>query len=424
VRVLEVLPTYPGERYDGSAVYERNLNGALVEQGTQVEVLTTRARRLQHEELFLIRWPDALPALDEHDGVPVRRFHAIDTRGFGRAASDAVARRWSKEDFVEGDVLAGSSRFTEVSVAQARRRPGHLDTLADFGRGPLVPGLLAYLTRRAHKFDVILVGYAPFSLSRQVLWAARRTGVPVVLLPFLHESDRYHLFGSLLRTYEQAAAVLVPSGHTADFLREYVPGSNPVTIGAGVGAVPVGAVTPAEFRADLGDRPIMLYVGRKEPGKRYDLAVNAIDLLPGDAVLVMVGRDADGVPIESDRVRQLGTLSDEDLAAAYEASDCLVLPSEFESFGMVFLEAWLRGTPVIGNTMCGASASLIDHGVNGFLCRDAGEIAKAASRLIDDRELRSRMGAAGRAKTLAHHTWERVADRALEAFHQVAGASL
>jgi glycosyltransferase involved in cell wall biosynthesis len=423
VRIVEVLPTYPGDPLDGSAVYERNLNRALVERGAHIEVLTTRARRLRHEQQFSIGWPDELPVRDEHEGVPIRRFHAVDMGRFGGTASDAVTRRWSEEDFTEGAVLAGSARFTEVAVAQARRRPKRFDMLADIGRGPLVPSLIAHLRRCASEFDVILAGYAPFSLPRQVLWAARRSNVPVVLLPFIHETDRYHQFNSLLRTYERAAAVLTLSRHTSDFLREYVPCANPVTLGAGVTAVGTGTISAAAFRASHGldDRPVILYVGRKEQGKRYDLAVDAVEMLSGEAMLMMVGRDVDGKVIDSDRVRQLGTLSDEELAAAYEACDVFVLPSEFESFGMVFLDAWLRGKPVIGNLACGAAASLIEDGVDGFLCRDAREIAMAAQRLIDEPALALRMGAAGRAKTLADYTWARVADRALHAFHQIIG---
>jgi glycosyltransferase involved in cell wall biosynthesis len=142
-------------------------------------------------------------------------------------------------------------------------------------------------------------------------------------------------------------------------------------------------------------------------------------MLPGDPLLVMVGRDVDEKKIESDRVRQLGLLSDDELAAAYEACDVFVLPSMFESFGMVFLDAWLRGKPVIGNATCGAAAFLIEDGTDGLLCRNAREMASAAHRLLDDPELAARMGAAGRAKVLANYTWERVADRALDAIQEL-----
>jgi glycosyltransferase involved in cell wall biosynthesis len=423
MRILEVLPTYPGDTFDGSAVYERNLNRALLERGARVDVLTTRASRLRHVEHFSIAWPNELPRQDEHDGIPIRRFDAVDVGRAGAAASDAVLRRWSREDFTEGAVVPGSASFIEIAVARARRRPQRFDLFADLGRGPLVPSLVAHVFRHASEYDVILAGYAPFSLPRQVLWAASRSGVPVMLLPFIHEGDRYHQFNSLLRTYERAAAVLTLSGHTSDFLRTYLPRANPVTLGAGSTTRDSGKVSVAEFRArhGLGQRPIILYVGRKEHGKRYDLAVDAIDMLPGDPLLVMVGRDVDQKKIESDRVRQLGLLTDDELAAAYQACDVFVLPSMFESFGMVFLDAWLRGKPVIGNATCGAAAALIEDGVDGILCRNEREIASAAHRLLEDPELAARMGAAGKAKVSADYTWERVADRALDAVQALTG---
>lgn len=424
MRLLEVLPTYPGDRYDGSAVYERHLNQALLQRGVEIEVLTTRAQKLRALRQFSLSWPDELPAREVHDGVPIRRFHALETGWLGEFASDAVERRWSREDFVEGAVVSTPFRTTAFGVAQARRRPRYVDTLADVGRGPVVPRLLAHLRMRAPKFDAILVGYAPFSIARQVLWAMRGARIPVILLPFIHDSDRYHLFDTLLNTYAEADAVMTLSAHTADFLQIHAPRAKPVTLGAGVTASATPSVPPAQFRARYGldSTPIVLYVGRKEHSKRYDLAVKAVELLGGEAQLVMVGRDVDGKAIKSDYARHLGPLSDEDLAAAYEACDLFVLPSEFESFGMVFLDAWLRAKPVIGNRACGAAATLIDDGVDGFLCRDPSEIAAAVRRLVDEPELGKRMGSAGREKTLADYTWDRVAERALEALLEITGA--
>lgn len=422
MRILEVVPTYPGEPHDGSAVYQRRLNRALTARGVEIEVVTTRARRLRHEAEFAIEWPDDLPSRDSHEGMPIRRFHAVGTRRVGQLASSAIVRRWTREDMHDGAVHPGSVGFVDAAARAARARPRRLDLLADIGRGPIVPRLIAHVVSRASSYDLILVGHSPMSLARQVLLATARSGPPVVLLPFIHENDRFHYFNSLFHSYERAAAVLTLSEHTSEFLREHVPLAHPVALGAGFTEVNTeGGVSAADFRAKygLGDGPVLLFVGRKEPSKQYDLAVEAVEQLPGDALLVMVGRDVDQKAIASRRVRQLGTLSDADLAAAYEACDVFVMPSAYESFGMVFLDAWLRGKPVIGNRSCGASAALIAHGVDGFLCSDADEIAAVAKRLIEDSELSAAIGAAGRGKVLAEYTWDRVADRALAAFRAV-----
>src|SRR6202011_5896192 len=124
----------------------------------------------------------------------IRRFRTAGNERMGRLASDAVSRRWSREEAAAGAVLPGSARFIEAAVARARQRPRRFDLLADIARGPLAPGLIVQLRSSARRYDVIVVGYAPFSLHRQVLWATAGLGVPVVLLPFIHENDRYHQF--------------------------------------------------------------------------------------------------------------------------------------------------------------------------------------------------------------------------------------
>jgi glycosyltransferase involved in cell wall biosynthesis len=421
MRLLEVLPTYPGDLYDGSAVYYRALNAALLERGVEIEVLCTRARRLRHRHEFSITWPNELPSREVHAGVRVRRFRTINSDRLGQLASDAVSRRWSREDAASGEIVPGSAGFVDAAIDEARRRPRRFDLLADLGRGPLAPHLIAHLRKWVPLYDVVLVGYTPFSLQRQVLWAAGGLGVPIVLLPFIHENDRYHHFGSQLDTYERAAAVLTLSPHTSDLLRKHAPRSSPVTLGAGVTTGGGSGEGGTEFRSrhGLGDRPMLLFVGRKEKGKQYELAVDAVEMLGEDAVLVMIGRDVDHTVIRSKRVCQLGTVSDEELGAAYEACDVFVFPSALESFGMVVLDAWVRGKPVIGNPLSGATSALIEDGVDGFLCGTSGEIAAVVEQLLAQPALRERIGSAGRAKTLREYTWARVADRALEAFAEI-----
>lgn len=423
MRILQIVPTYPGDPLDGSAVYQRNLNRALHAAGAEISVFTTTAARRRHDHPFAIRWPDELPASDEHEGVSITRFPALDLKAGALRASMAVLRRWSHEDFREGALMAGSRRYTDVAVAQARRRPRRYDNLADLARGPLSPGLLGSVRRHLRDFDVVLAGYAPFSLGRQALKALAGTGMPVALLPFIHENDRYHLFASLLDTYAQADVVLTLSPHTADFLSRHVPEARAVVLGAGVDpAREEMSGDTFRRRHDLGDGPVVLYVGRKEAGKRYEMAVEAVDQLEGRATLVMVGRDVDGKRLRSHRVRQLGPLPAEELHAAYAACDVFLFPSTFESFGMVFLDAWSHGRPVIGNANCGASAALIDDGVDGLLCGEASGMAAAIRSLIDDRDLAARMGAAGREKVRRTYTWGQVGTRALHALEAITSA--
>jgi len=423
VRVLHVFPFYPGEPTDGSAVYERNLCRELARLGVDIEILTTRTQRLVPHGPFDLGWPEELSATDEVDGIRVRRFRALTRFRLGAYVSRRVIAQWQYEDGTEGKVLPGSRNYLAHLFERARRRPAAIDFLAELGRGPLVPGLLSELPRLARDKDLVLVGYAPFALMRHVQFVVRRIAKPIVLLPFFHDQDPYHHFRILYRAYERADRVLLPSPETEGVFQRHLPASRPVTIGAGVETAPFESMTidGASFRRThrLEGKRILLFVGRKEAGKRYDLALAALAKLPAHVTLVMIGKDVDAQRVPPERVLHLGEVTREHLVAAYDACDVFLLPSELESFGMVFLEAWLRRKPVIGNPLCGAVASLIEDGKDGFLRSTATEIAAAVKALLEDPAMRRRMGEAGYSKVMRDFTWGRVAERTLAVYEEV-----
>lgn len=426
MRALHVFPVYPGTPGEGSALYDRQLTRALRLAGVHVDVLATRAERLHMRAAFDLRWPKQLPRSELVDEVPVQRFGTVSAPGWvSRAANRAVLAAWHHEDERDGRVTLGSARYVPSLVARARRRRGWIDALADAGRGPLAPGLLTRVARTCSNYDVILVGHAPFAIMGHVQAVAAKRGTPVILLPFLHETDPFHHFSWLYRAYERAAAVLVLSEHTRSLVAEHLPRARPVAIGAGADVERFSGqrAFPSAFRARHGleGRRILLLVGRKEPSKRYHVAIEALQELPADVVLVMVGREVDGAPLPMERVRHLGLVSDQELVDAYASCEALLVPSEHESFGMVCLEAWLLAKPVIANARCGPLAALVDSERDGLLCASPDEWAVAANRLLGNPSWARAMGEAGRRKVLARYTWDRVAERALGAYALAAG---
>jgi glycosyltransferase involved in cell wall biosynthesis len=110
-------------------------------------------------------------------------------------------------------------------------------------------------------------------------------------------------------------------------------------------------------------------------------------------------------------VINLGVVSNEVRLDVLNACDCLVLPSEGEAFGIVFLEAWAVGKPVVGpNTP--AATSLIQDGRDGWLVPlgDTMSLIWALKRWIDSPSLAQQMGERGREKVLARYTWRHIAD--------------
>ncbi|MEI8037122.1 MAG: glycosyltransferase family 4 protein [Verrucomicrobiota bacterium] len=104
------------------------------------------------------------------------------------------------------------------------------------------------------------------------------------------------------------------------------------------------------------------------------------------------------------------------------ALDAFVLPSRHEPFGIVILEAWAAGLPVIASNI-GGLRQLVSHQHDGlhFPGGDAAALTAALARLAADPGLRQALAAAGREKTLHHYTWQAVSAR-LEAIYQLAEA--
>jgi glycosyltransferase involved in cell wall biosynthesis len=108
------------------------------------------------------------------------------------------------------------------------------------------------------------------------------------------------------------------------------------------------------------------------------------------------------------RVRVLGPISDQEKRDLLAAADIFAMPSRTDSFGIVYLEAWLHGKPVIGARTWGIM-DVIRDGVDGLLVPFGApeELAAALASLLDDPARRAAMGEAGRVKVHAEHTWEK-----------------
>ena len=119
------------------------------------------------------------------------------------------------------------------------------------------------------------------------------------------------------------------------------------------------------------------------------------------ASLVVVGDGDDRERLEAlareaavaDIVRFAGSLTDSELIGEYQAADLFALPSSKEGFGLVFVEAMLRGTPVIGMD-AGGTPDVVRPGKDGLLLRNISELPSTLSTLLADRDQLERMRSA------------------------------
>ncbi|MCA9873399.1 MAG: glycosyltransferase, partial [Anaerolineales bacterium] len=111
--------------------------------------------------------------------------------------------------------------------------------------------------------------------------------------------------------------------------------------------------------------------------------------------------------LDQKHISRHGVVSNWTLSALYAKSHVLVMPSEYEGFGIVYLEAMGFGLPVIGST-AGAASEIITHGKNGFRLppHNVLALAKHLFLLNEDRRLLLRLGLAAQKRYQAHPTWD------------------
>jgi D-inositol-3-phosphate glycosyltransferase len=197
-----------------------------------------------------------------------------------------------------------------------------------------------------------------------------------------------------------------------------------------------GSRSGARRRLGLGPGPVLLFVGRIQPLKGVDVAVEAFARIQRDypdSTLVVVGgpsgaRGAQELAALRRRVLSLGVASRVRfqgpvphglLADLYRASDLLLVPSRAESFGLVAAEAQACGIPIVA-ARAGGLQYVVDDGVTGILVDgwDPVDYAEAIERLLSDPGVAQKMGKAALAWS-KRFSWDATVRRYLELYRGV-----
>jgi D-inositol-3-phosphate glycosyltransferase len=201
-----------------------------------------------------------------------------------------------------------------------------------------------------------------------------------------------------------------------------------------------------EARESIGvpvnDR-VILFVGRIEPLKGLDTLLRALALLRESGVqcraphyLIVVGGDpsASGENLTAEMARLqalckelgldelvlfLGKRAQDTLPYYYSSADVLVMPSHYESFGMVALEAMACGTPVVASQV-GGLAFLVQDGVTGYVVPngDPAALSERLTRLLTDDQLRACLGSQA-ADYARQYSWENIVDQLLVVYNKL-----
>lgn len=166
--------------------------------------------------------------------------------------------------------------------------------------------------------------------------------------------------------YENVAGVFTMSKWLASYLVNFqnIPSAKVHYVGAGIN------IKPELIDYSRKNRKRFLFIGKDFYRKSGDLVYNAFDFLQknymSDAELYIIGPDISPINITNSNVHFLGNLPSERVKDYYNLCDVFVMPSRFEAFGIVFVEALSYGLPCIGRNLM-EMPNFIEHGKTGRL---------------------------------------------------------
>jgi glycosyltransferase involved in cell wall biosynthesis len=318
----------------------------------------------------------------------------------GDAAGNFIAQAVARlcERGVEMEVVAPDS-FRHFGIAYGAGVLGNLRRQP--WRAALVPALLVNFSRAARRAapDADLV-HAHWLSAGAVALTCRR---PFVVQLWGTDVELMRRARPLARAVlRRARLVICASNALADAARQL--GAREVRL------IPSAVDVPPQV-GEEAEPPEVLFAGRLAPEKGVRELVQAARGMR----LVVAG---DG-PLREEVPDALGFVSRDRLAELYARAAVVACPSHREGFGVVCAEAMAHGRPVVASAV-GGLLDLVVDGETGVLVppRDVPALRAALERLLADRELRERLGAAGRARVRDHFSWDAVTDATLDAYEE------
>jgi glycosyltransferase involved in cell wall biosynthesis len=251
--------------------------------------------------------------------------------------------------------------------------------------------------------------------------AARAEGARFVETPLVHPGQRFSGDGrSDVARYARDDAVIALTEWEAGWYRDRGAERVHVTgIGPNLVALPEIPRQPATI----------LFVGRKERYKGYHALRDAARIVwreCPDARFLVIGQDAWtgrlSRGLQDPRWEERGVVSESEKARAFARASIFAMPSDHETFGHTYLEAWLAGLPVIAGDIA-PLREVVREGVDGLHApNDARPVAAAILTLLRDPARAQAMGESGRARVMRDFTWSAVARRTEAAYRDALSA--
>jgi D-inositol-3-phosphate glycosyltransferase len=213
--------------------------------------------------------------------------------------------------------------------------------------------------------------------------------------------------------------IVVSQENRRDVISQYgIPDKKIITIPNGVD---VSRFTPSNCESKT-----LIFVGRLHERKGIDKLLKSFSKVikeEPEAILKIVGSGEDEgrlkglakkLKLDEKNVKFLGFVPEKKLPEVYSSSSIFVLPSYYEGFGIVLIEAMSAGLPLV-SVRTGGATEVIEDGKNGYLV-DYDDMHEAILKLLGDKKLRKKFGQISREKVEKEYDWRKIAGDVIKVY--------
>lgn len=404
MRILNIIQRYP-PALGGSETWCQEVCRYLAKAGHRITVLTLDVNQ---EETF---WRDPL----DHE-------HTI---AFGRIAWD------------QGVFIRRYARSLPIhSLYHAVFRKLLDEKLNIYFYGPHSIEMYGKMWREVRQTDVVVLHTMPYPHNFIALFWAKLLRKKIIMVPHFHPTHPHYERRANYWLLHQCDGILTVSEYEKNYLvGKGISGLTIYVTGNGIHPHMYEPHNLDEFKNQMAtqyslaqDDKVLVFIGRKtrEKGVYYLIEATRAVRKNMPVKLFLVGPRIDWYDSvygelsadDKEYIIDLGVLSHAEKVNLLHCSDILVLPSQYEAFGIVFLEAWVCGKPVIGTDQ-GAMPSVI--GNDGYVCRfgDTADLIAKIKGAFAQPEDANQKGLSGRNKVLKNYTWDCIGNKVEQAIKTV-----
>ena len=300
--------------------------------------------------------------------------------------------------------------------------------LMDVALPKIASGIEKHLSSFASNVDIIHnVRIGREGLSYASYYAAKKQDIPFIFTPVHHPRWVGWRYRAYIKLYQLADVIIALTQAEKKILMTLGVKENKIHV-TGHGPILEKQAESKHFRNKYQiDEPIVLFLGQHYPYKGYQQLLQATSLIwkkIPEVNFVFIGPQVGNSEtyfkeFKDKRIHCLGKVNLQEKTNALSACDLLCVPSNQESFGGVYTEAWSFAKPVIGCNISAVS-EVVTHDKDGYLVQQKPEeIANAICELLLNPNKAKQMGLAGKEKVNYRFTWQQLANKTEQVYKSV-----